>query len=81
MKLGGNIKRWFIGLAVAAAPLVTAASCDPYAGFNFFRDDDAGDYDDDCFFGCYYDDGYYYDDCYYDDCYYDESIIIYEKGR
>lgn len=75
MMLQRRMKRWLIGLATAAVPLVTNVSCDPNGGFSFFRDDDDG-YGGSCFFDCYVDPYYYadpyyyYDDCYYDDCYY-----------
>lgn len=53
-------------VALGVMPLVTAATCDPVTGaWDFFRDDDYGDYYYDDY---YYDDYYYYDDCYYD-CY------------
>lgn len=85
MMLHRKMKRWLIGLATAAVPLVTAASCDPYSGFSFFRDDDNG-YGGSCYFDCYADpyyyvDPYYYDDCYYDDCYYGGGFYYYEKRR
>lgn len=55
-------KAVLVGLACAGIPLVTAATCDPYGGGSFYRDDDS-DY--------YYDDGYYYDGPYYYDPYCD----------
>jgi hypothetical protein len=68
-----NAKRFLVGLACAAIPLVTTASCDPaFGAFSFFRDDD----DRGGFLDVFVDD--YYDPCYYDDCYYDE-VIVYEE--
>lgn len=68
-----KFKQFMIGLASAAIPLVTEATCLPNGAFSFFRDDDDPDY----YYG--YDDYYYYDDCgFYDDCYYDEVIYIEE---
>lgn len=56
---------WVLAVLAGAMPLVTTATCDPVTGaFDFFRDDDFGDYYDD-----YYYDDYYYEDYYYD-CYY-----------
>lgn len=53
-----------LGVACAAAPLVTTATCDPYRGtFNLFRDDD---YED----GFFVEEVVYYDDYYYDDCFF-----------
>jgi len=59
-------KTWLIGVSMGAIALVTAVSCDPYYGLDFFRDDDEGEYYDDYYYGDYYYDDYYYD-CY--DCY------------
>jgi len=64
-----TIKAWCLALATASTTLITAATCDPYTGFfDFYRDDDSGDYYYDDY---YYDDGFYYDDpFYYDDCFF-----------
>ena len=75
-------KRWLGALAFIGVPLVVAASCDPYGGASFYRDDDSGDY---CYGGCgdggywydpYYYDPYYYDPYYYDPYYYEEVIFV-----
>lgn len=60
-------------MAIGGIPLVTAASCDPYGGIAFFRDDDNGD----GYVDVVYDD-WYYDcwDCFYDDYYYDDVYLI-----
>ncbi len=68
MILSKRAKAILLGVACAAAPLITTATCDPYRGtFYLYRDDD---YDDGFFVeeAIYYDD-YYYDDCYSFDCY------------
>jgi hypothetical protein len=58
-------KAVIVALAIGGIPLITMANCDPYTNaFDFFRDDDCGDY--------YYDSGYYCDDYYYGDYYYDD---------
>jgi hypothetical protein len=62
MKRGKLIKALAV-VAGAGAPLITSVTCDPYYGFDFYRDDDYGDYYDDY----YYDD--YYADFYYEDCF------------
>ena len=56
------------GLACAAAPLATTATCNPYRGtLDLFRYDDYVDtyYVD----GVVYYDEYYYDDCFFFDCF------------
>ena len=70
MGLKRTIKAWCLALATASTTLITAATCDPYSGFfDFYRDDDSGDYFYDDFF---FDDGFYYDDpFYFDDCFFD----------
>ena len=58
-----KLRKWIKGMVLMAAagvPLITSVTCDPYYGFDFYRDDDFDDY--------YYDDGYYVD-YYYEDCY------------
>ena len=58
-----GVKVFLVAASCGGIPFVTAASCDSYYGaFDFFRNDDSGDY---------YDDGYYYDDPYYFDPYCD----------
>ena len=73
-----KVKRALAGLAFVGIPLVVAASCDPYGGASFYRNDDS-----DCYGGCdgwvtdgYWYDDYYYDPYYYDDYYYDEVIFL-----
>ena len=65
-----TIKAWCFALTTASTTMITAATCDPYSGFfEFYRDDDSGDYFYDDFF---FDDGFYYDDpFYFDDCFFD----------
>lgn len=60
--------RRLLGMALAATPLVTTATCDPVTGtFEFFRDDDAPSIG----WGHDFHDGYYYGDVvFYDDCYF-----------
>ena len=61
-------KALIVALAIGGIPLITMANCDPYTrAFDFFRDDDYGDY----YYDGYYYDDYYYGDYYYDDYYYD----------
>lgn len=63
-----KVNRWkatLVALACGGIPLVTAASCDPYYGMSFFRDDDSDYYYDDYYYDDYYFDGGYYCDPYY----------------
>ncbi|MEK6798761.1 MAG: hypothetical protein AABZ12_07340 [Planctomycetota bacterium] len=58
-----RIKLGLAALLCGGVPLVTSATCDPYAGvLDFYRDDDGGYYDS----GYWVEDVYYVD--YYDDC-------------
>ncbi len=64
----GKLKAWLIALACGGVPLVTSATCDPYAGvLDIYRDDDGYSY---------YDDGYYYEEVYYVD-YYEEDCFLF----
>ncbi len=57
----GKIKKWLITLACGGFPLITSATCDPYAGvLDFYRDDDIDHHG-----GLFYEDIYYYEeDCF-----------------
>ncbi len=75
MRNAKKVKAMLIGLAVAAIPLVTTATCSPGSGrFDFYRND----HHHDSFLDVIVDDGcWFYEDC-YDDYYYYEEIIIYD---
>ena len=63
-----RLRSGLAALAMAATPLATFVSCDPYAGFDFFR------YDEDEYSDDYYYDPYYVDvgyDDWWGDCYYE----------